>query len=247
VQASPSIITDQSTSIPSQPQYLLPIAPEKNNNFAAKNDSSWDTVRKYRDSLDNESPTETAHRYFAKYPNYPPDRFNISTSKRKKAAKAALLPVGWASRLLKQLGYPNIPAYFYTLSAGNLGLPIDYSDPRYLYASTVIDEIKAAIAKHIPQPYHWRVEVGTHGTLHVHAIGPHAPALAHLAHPNSLRVQAIRPGTELRPFAYLHKPVALWTASNYGIYLQAKATKQTKALPNLSGQLGIKKSRRGTA
>ncbi len=222
----------------------LPTFPPENNYFSAENDSSWDTVRKYRDSLDNESPTEKAHRYFAKYPNYPPDRFNISTSKRKKAAKAALLPVGWASRLLAQLGYPNTPAYFYTLSTGNLGLPIDYADPRYLYAPTVIDEIKAAIAKHIPQPYHWRVEVGTHGTLHVHAIGPHAPALAHLAHPNSLRVQAIRPGTELRTFAYLYKPVALWSASNYGIYLQAKATKQTKALPNLSGQIGLKRPRK---
>ncbi len=232
-------ITFESTTL-----YIATFPPEKNNNFAAENDSSWDTVRKYRDSLDNETPTEQAHRYFAKYPNYPPDRFNISTSKCKKAAKAALLPVGWASRLLKQLGYPNTPAYFYTLSAGNLGLPIDYSDPRYLYAPTVIDEIKAAIAKHIPQPYHWRIEVGTHGTLHVHAIGPPAPALAHLAHPNSLRVQAIRPGTELRTFAYLHKPVALWSASNYGIYLQAKATKQTKALPNLSGQIGLKRPRK---
>jgi hypothetical protein len=236
---------NHSTFVPSSTVYVSTFPPE--NNFAAENDSSWDTVRKYRDSLDNETPTEQAHRYFAKYPNYPPDRFNISTSKRKKAAKAALQPVGWASRLLGQLNWPNTPAYFYTLSTGNLGLPIDYADPRYLYAPTVIAEIKAAIAKHIPQPYHWRVEVGTHGTLHVHAIGPHAPALAHLAHPNSLRVQAIRPGTELRPFAYLHKPVALWTASNYGIYLQAKATKQTSRLPNLSGQIGLKRPRKKTS
>jgi hypothetical protein len=227
-----------------QPSTTLYLPPPPENIFAAKTDSSWDTARKYRDSLDNESPTEKAHRYFAKYPNYPPDRFNISTSKRKKAAKAALLPVGWASRLLLQLEYPNTPVYFYTLAVGNLGLPIDYSDPRYLYAPTVIDEIKAAIAKHVPQPYHWRIEVGTHGTLHVHAIGPHAPALAHLAHPNSLRVQAIQPDTELRTFAYLHKPVALWSAANYGIYLQAKATKQTKALPNLSGQIGLKRPRK---
>ncbi len=222
--------------------YLTP--PPEKNNFAAENDSSWDTARKYRDLLDNETPTEQAHRYFAKYPGYPPDRFNISTSKRKKAAKAALQPSGWANKLLGQLGYPNTPVYFYTLSAGNLGLPIDYADPRYLYAPTVIAEIKSAVAKHVPQPYHWRLEVGTHGTLHVHVIGPHAPALAHLAHPNSLRVQAIRPGTELRTFAYLHKPVALWSAANYSIYLEAKATKQTKALPNLSGQIGLKKPRK---
>jgi hypothetical protein len=233
---------NHSTFVPSSTAYVSTFPPE--NNFAAENDSSWDTVRKYRDSLDNETPTEQAHRYFAKYPNYPPDRFNISTSKRKKAAKAALQPVGWASRLLAQLGYPQRPVYFYTLSVGNLGLPIDYADPRYLYAPTVIAEIKAAIAKHIPQPYHWRVEVGTHGTLHVHAIGPYAPELSHLAHPNSLRVQAIRPGTELRPLAYLQKPVALWSASNYGIYLQAKATKQTSRLPNLSGQIGLKRPRK---
>jgi hypothetical protein len=230
------------TTFESVTPYLPTFPPE--NIFAAKNDSSWQAAREYRDSLDNETPTEQAHRYFAKYPNYPPDRFNISTSKRKKAAKAALQPDGWANKLLGQLGYPQRPVYFYTLSAGNLGLPIDYADPRYLYAPTVIDEIKAAIAKHIPQPYHWRVEVGTHGTLHVHTIGPYAPALSHLAHPNSLRVQAIRPGTELRPFAYLQKPVALWTASNYGIYLEAKATKQTSRLPNLSGQIGLPRPRK---
>jgi hypothetical protein len=235
-----------STSVPSSTPYL-PTFPAENN-FAAENDSSWDTVRKYRDSLDNETPTEQAHRYFAKYPNYPPDKFYSSNRQRTKAARKALQPAGWATKLLGQLNYPNTPAYFYTLSVGNLGLPIDYADPRYLYAPTVIAEIKSAIAKHIPQPYYFKIELGIDGAVHVHAIGPRSdPALAHLAHPQSKRVQAIRPGTELSLLAYLSKPVAPFTAQNYGIYLQAKATKQTKALPNLSGQLGIKKSRRGTA
>ncbi len=226
----------------SRTPYLTPL-PE--NNFAAENDGSWDTARKYRDSLDNESPTEKAHRYFAKYPNHPPDKFYSSTRQRTKAANKALQPTGWASRLLAQLGYPTTPAYFYTLSAGNLGLLIDYSDPRYLYASTVIAEIKSAIAKHIPAPYYFKIELGTHGAVHVHAIGPLATsALAHLAHPNSLRVQAIRPGTEAQLLAYLSKPVAPFTAQNYGIYLQAKATKQTKALPNLSGQIGLRRPRK---
>jgi hypothetical protein len=234
-----------STFVPSSTPYLPTFPPE--NYFAAENDSSWDTVRKYRDSLDNESPTEKAHRYFAKYPNYPPDKFYSSTRQRTKAANKALQPTGWATKLFNQLGYPSTPAYFYTLSTGNLGLPIDYSDPRYLYAPTVIAEIKSAIAKHIPAPYYFKIELGIDGAVHVHAIGPHAPELSHLAHPQSKRVQAIRPGTELSLLAYLSKPVAPFTAQNYGIYLQAKATKQTKALPNLSGQLGIKKSRRGTA
>ncbi len=232
---------NHSTSVPSSTPYLPTFPPE--NNFAAENDSSWDTVRKYRDSLDNESPTEKAHRYFAKYPNYPPDKFYSSTRQRTKAANKALQPSGWASRLLVQIGYPQRPAYFYTLSVANLGLPIDYADPRYLYAPTVIAEIKSAIAKHIPAPYYFKIELGIDGAVHVHAIGPYAPALAHLAHPNSLRVQAIRPGTELSLLAYLSKPVAPFTAQNYGIYLQAKATKQTKALPNLSGQIGLKRPR----
>ncbi len=232
---------NHSTFVPSSTAYLPTFPAEII--FAAENDSSWDTVRKYRDSLDNETPTEQAHRYFAKYPNYPPDKFYSSTRQRTKAANKALQPSGWGTKLLGQLGYPNTPAYFYTLSVANLGLPIDYADPRYLYAPTVIAEIKSAIAKHIPAPYYFKIELGIDGAVHVHTIGPHAPELSHLAHPNSLRVQAIRPGTELSLLAYLSKPVAPFTAQNYGIYLQAKATKQTKALPNLSGQIGLKRPR----
>ncbi len=226
---------------PSRTLYLPTFPGEKNNNFAAKNDSSWDTAREYQLALANESPTEKARRYFAKYPSHPPDKFYTSTRQRTKAANKALQPSGWASRLLKQLGYPNTPAYFYTLSAGNLGLPIDYADPRYLYAPTVIAEIKAAIAKHIPQPYYFKIELGIDGAVHVHAIGSHAPALAHLAHEGSKRVQAIRPGTEVQLLAYLAKPIAPWSAANYGSYLEAVAQKQTKTLPRLSGQIGLKK------
>jgi hypothetical protein len=226
--------------LPSTTIYLPTYPPE--NNFAAESEKDWKAARDYQLALATETPTETAYRYFAKYPNYPPDRFYTSTRQRLASANKALRPTGWATKLFNQLGYPQRPAYFYTLAVANLGLPIDYADPHFMYYSVVIAEIKAAIAKHIPQPYYWKIEVGIDGAVHVHVIGPHAPALAHLAHPQSKRVQAIQPGTEVRLLAYLSKPVAAFTAQNYGIYLQAKATKQTKALPNLSGQLGIKKS-----
>ncbi len=264
MQASPSIITDQSTSIPSQSVYLPISAPEKNNYFSAgelgdwqyehlsehalPDHRDWATARDYqRYCIYNYEPFEAGSLYYLSFPDFAPDKFYSTTWQRKAKARRALRPVGFATRLLLQLGYPNTPAYFYTLSVGNLGLPIDYANPSYLYAPTVIAEIKAALARYLPKPYYFKIEVGIDGAVHVHAIGPPAPALAHLAHPNSLRVQAIRPGTEVQLLAYLSKPVAPFTAQNYGIYLQAKATKQTKALPNLSGQLGIKKSRRGTA
>ncbi len=234
----------QSSTLQPSSTLYLPTFPGEKIIFAAKTDSSWDTAREYQLALANESPTEKAHRYFAKYPSHPPDKFYSSTRQRTKAANKALQPAGWATKLFNQLGYPNTPVYFYTLSAGNLGLPIDYADPRYLYAPTVIAEIKSAIAKHVPQPYYFKIELGIDGAVHVHAIGPHAPALAYLAHPQSKRVQVIRPGTEVQLLAYLAKPTAPWSAANFGIYLQAKATKQTKALPNLSGQIGLKRPRK---
>jgi hypothetical protein len=220
------------------------LTPPPENNFAAESDKNWKAAREYRNSLDNESPTEKAHCYFARYPNYPIDKFYSTTRQRKAKAKHALKSSGWAQRLFDQLGYPNTntPAFFYSLSVSNLGLPIDYSNPQFIYYPLVIAEIKTAIAKHIPKPLYWRIEVGRDGAVHVHLIGPHAPLLSHLAGEGSKRVQAIRPGTELTLLAYLSKPTAPWSAANYGIYLEAKANKQTKYLPQLSGQLGIKKS-----
>jgi hypothetical protein len=125
----------------------------------------------------------------------------------------------------------------------HLGLPIDYADPRYLYAPTLITEIKAAIAQIIPAAYYWKLEAGNDGAVHVHILGPHAPALAHLVFQGSKVAQPIRPGTEVQLLAYLSKPPAPFTAANYGIYLEAKAHKQKAQLPRLSGQIGIKKGR----
>jgi hypothetical protein len=209
---------------------------------ALPNHRDWAAARDYqRYCFSNYEPFEAGSLYYLSFADFAPDKFYSTTRQRKAKARHALRPVGFATKLFNQLGH-NTPAYFYTLSVGNLGLPIDYANPSYLYAPTVIAEIKAAIAKHIPKPYCFKIELGIDGAVHVHAIGPHAPALAYLAHPQSKRVQVIRPGTEVQLLSYLSKPVAPFTAQNYGIYLQAKATKQTSRLPNLSGQLGIKKS-----
>jgi hypothetical protein len=215
---------------------------EQLDNHPAKSDKLWNEARAVRDFLADRTPAQQAQEYFDRYPNYPPDRFYTSTRQRKAKAKHTLQLSGWATKLLGQLGHPTTPAFFYTLSVANLGLPIDYADPRYLYAPTVIAEIKAAIAKHIPKPFYWRVEVGRDGAVHVHLIAQAAPLLSYLAGEGSKRVQAIRPGTELALLAYLAKPTAPWSAANYATYLEAVAHKQTSRLPNLSGQLGIKKS-----
>jgi hypothetical protein len=212
-----------------------------------KTDRNWQAVRDYRDSLDNQSPTEQAHRYYAKYPSYPPDRFYTSTRQRLASAKRALQPVGFATRLFKQLDHPKTHAYFYSLHMTHLGLPIDYADPRFIYYPLVVEEIKAAIARFIPKPYAWKIEIGNDGAVHVHILGPYAPKLAHLIFEGSKVAQPIRPGSEITLLAYLSKPAAPFTAFNYAVYLEAKQSKQTKTLPRLSGQLGIKKSRQGIA
>jgi hypothetical protein len=246
--------TNHSILSPSQPLYL----PE-NNLFSAgldtawyeeqllehtdKTDRNWQAVRDYRDSLDNESPKEKAHRYFARYPNYPPDRFCTSTRQRLASAKRALQPTGWATKLFKQLNHPSTPAYFYSLHMTHLGLPLDYSDPRYTYYPLVVEEIKAAITRFIPKPYAWKLEVGNEGAVHLHIIGGYAPKLAHLIFEGSKVAQRIRPGSEVTLLAYMSKPAAPFTATNYAIYLEAKQSKQTKNLPCLSGQRGLKRNR----
>jgi hypothetical protein len=250
--------TDYSTFSPSQSLYLPEIEiisagfdtawyEEQLPEHTDKTDKNWQAVRDYRDSLDNESPTEKAHRYFARYPSYPPDRFYSSTRQRLASAKRALRPVGFATRLFKQLGCPNTRAYFYSLHMKHLGLPIDYADPRFIYYPLIIAEIKAAIARFIPKPYAWKIEVGNEGAVHLHIIGGYSPLLDHLVFEGSKVAQPIRPGSEITLLAYLSKPAAPFTAFNYAVYLEAKQSKQTKTLPRLSGQLGLKKSRQGIA
>jgi hypothetical protein len=203
---------------------------------APKTDKDWQRAREYRDSLDLETPTDRAARYYAKYPNYPPDKFHTTGAARKAAAAKALKPTGWATRLFKQLDHPNTPAYFYSLHMTHLGLPVDYADPRFIYYPLVIAEIKAAIAKHLPRPYYWKLEVGNEGSAHVHLIAGPSHSLDHLIFNGSKVIQPIRPGSEVRLLAYLSKPAAPFTASNCATYLEAK---QTSRLPNLSGQVGV--------
>jgi hypothetical protein len=208
-------------------------------------DKDWAKARAYRDSLDRESPADRATRYFARYPAYPPDRFHSTGAARKAAAAKALQPVGWATKLFQQLDHPNSPAYFYSLHMTHLKLSVDYADPRFMYYPLVVEEIKAAIAAHVPAPYYWKLEVGLEGAAHVHLIAgrPHQQ-LTHLVFDGSKVIQPVRPGTEAQLVAYLAKPTAPWTASNYGIYLEAVAAKQTSRLPNLSGQVGLTRQRK---
>jgi hypothetical protein len=203
----------------------------------------WEAARYYQHyCFSNYEPFEAGSLYYLSFPDFAPDKFYSTTWQRKAKARRALRPVGWGTRLFKQLGYPNTPVYFYSLHMRHLGLPVDYADPRYLYVPVIIQEIKAAIAQIIPAPYYWKLEAGNDGALHVHILGLCAPLLDYLIFEGSKVAQPIRPGTEVQLLAYLSKPPAPFTAFNYGIYLEAKAHKQTKQLPRLSGQIGIKKS-----
>ncbi len=205
-----------------------------------KTDRNWKAVRDYRDSLDNESPKEKAHRYFARYPSYPPDRFHTTSAARTRAAKGALRPVAWATKLFQQVNHPHTTALFYSLHMTHLGLPLEYSDPRFIYYPLVVEEIKAAIARFIPKPYAWKIEIGNEGAAHLHILAGYAALLDHLIFEGSKVAQPVRPGSELTLLAYLSKPAAPFTATNYAIYLEAKQSKQRKTLPRLSGQLGLK-------
>jgi hypothetical protein len=214
-------------------------------NHPARSDKLWSEARALRDFLADRTPAQQAQEYFDRYPNYPPDRFYTSTRQRVAAAKTALKPSGWATHLLDQLDHPDQPAYFYSLHMTHLGLPVDYANPQFMFYPLVIEAIKEAIAKHIPKPYYWKLEVGRDHALHVHLIaGRPLPQLGHLARSGSKVIQPIKPGTEHTLLAYLSKPTAPWSAGNYANYLEAKATKQTSRLPNLSGLVGLSRQRK---
>jgi hypothetical protein len=248
---------NSSTFIPSSTVYLPPSPPE--NNFAGEiedwqyeqlsehalpNHRDWATARDYqRYCIYNYQPFEAGSLYYLSFPDFAPDKFYSTTWQRKAKARRALRPVGFATKLFNQLDHPNTAIYFYSLHMTHLGLPVDYADPRYLYAPVIIQEIKAAIEKNIPKPFYWKIEVGRDGAVHVHIIGPYAPLLDHLVFEGSKVAQPVQPGTEVQLLAYLSKPPAPFTAANYGIYLASKAHKQTAQLPRLSGQIGIKKGR----
>jgi hypothetical protein len=198
--------------------------------------------------LERYEPREAARRYFDAYPDFARDKFYTTGRRREDAAKAALAkPTAWATKLFKQLDYPNTPAYFYSLHMTHLGLPDTYADPRFIYYQAVVDEIKAAIAANIPKPYYYKLEVGQHSGLHVHLIASTAPPLAHLEG-SRLAERVYEPFGLLR---YLAKPVAPFTAFNYATYLEARSTRPStgkgRNVPTLSGRVGVSRQRKKTS
>ena len=197
----------------------------------------------------NYEPREAARRYFDSYSDFPTDKFYTTGNRREAKAKTALKPSGWGSKLLKQLDYPNTPVYLYSLHMTHLGLdPTIYADPEHMYFEFVAEGIKAAIADRVPRPYHYKIECGKHGGVHVHLIAHAAPSLDHLIFKGSEVVKPLWSGREQGLFEYLAKPVAPWSSLNYETYLAAKAaTGKGRNVPKLSGQPGLKKPRKGKA
>lgn len=194
-------------------------------------------------------PKEAAYRYFDSYPDFARDKFYTTGSKRLHAAEAALAPSGWASKLLNQIGYPNMPVYFYSLTMRHLGLdPLLFADPRNMYFKYVVDQIKAAIADLIPRPYYFKIECGRRGGLHVHLVAARPGSqLQHLLFDGSEVIKPLWSGQEQGLFEYLSKPVATWSAENYATYLEVRAARPAhgkgRNVPQLSGQPGLKKPR----
>jgi hypothetical protein len=214
------------------------------NHASRERSEEWEFARTYRKLCEHYPPAKAASLYLSDFSAFPPDRFYTSTAKRKAAAKKALSPTGWATRLLKQLNYPNTPVYFYSLHMGHLGLPVAYSASASIYSATVIEEIKAAIEKHVPKPYYWKLEVGLEGAAHVHLIAHASNSLDYLLFEGSEVIKPLIPGRETGLFRYLSKPAAPFTELLYADYLQAKQDKQTGNLPTLSGQPGLARKKR---
>ncbi len=185
----------------------------------------------------NYTPQEGAALYFDNFAAFPPDRFKRSPRQERIKAENLMKPGEWGHRLYSRLPEP----YFYSLSMKNLELPASYNDSRFVYYTVIIEEIKARLKEKIPEPFAWKIEVGEAGNVHVHVIGPYAPALDYLM--GSKRAKSVKTGTEVTVLAYLLKPVAPWTAGNYGIYLQARVENQGSRLSPLSGQFGLGNSR----
>jgi hypothetical protein len=231
------------------------LPPEKDNYFSAGFDepldehiskdrkAEWSQANAYNKFCRKSyEPRDAAHRYFDRCPDFPTDKFYTTGNKRRAAAKAALKPSGWASRLLAQLGYPAAPVYLYSLHMGHLGLdPNIYADPEHMYFDFVADAIKAAIADRVPRPYYFKIECGKRSGLHVHLIAKAAPSLDYLIFDSSEVVKPLWVGREQGVFEYLAKPVAPWSALNYETYLAAKAATAPRNVPRLAGQPGLKR------
>jgi hypothetical protein len=235
--------------------YTAPYPPEKNNYFSAGFDepldehiskdrkTEWSKANAYNKFCrQSYEPRAAAHKYFNLYPDFPTDKFYTTGNKRRAAAKAALKPSGWGARLLLQLGYPNTPAYLYSLHMGHLGLdPTIYANPEHMYFEFVTDGIKAAIADRVPRPYYFKIECGRLAGVHVHLIAKAAPSLEYLIFDGSEVIKPLWSGREQGLFEYLAKPVGAWSVLNYETYLAAKAATAPRNVPRLAGQPGLKR------
>jgi hypothetical protein len=240
------------SSTPSRPDFLENPAEDKTarqtevlQNHASRDRSKeWEFAREYRKLCEHFEPSKAASLYLEDFSDFPPDRFYTTTAKRKAAAKKALSPTGWGTRLLNQLSYPNTPVYFYSLHMAHLGLPVAYANSTSIYSATVIEEIKTAIEKHVPKPFYFKLEVGLEGAAHVHLIAHASHSLDYLVFEGSEVIKPLIPSREMGLFRYLSKPAAPFMEFSYADYLQAKQDKQTKNLPTLSGRPGAARKKR---
>ncbi len=207
--------------------------------FASKDgDEQWRIAKAYRTYLEqNRPPATAATLYFAAFPEFAHDKFQASKRQELNKAKKLLKPGKWGRKLVDKV--PEL--YFYSLNMKNLGLHESYADSRFIYYTVVIEEIKAALRKHIPEPFAWKIEVGKAGNVHPHAIAPYAPLLRCLE--GTKRMQAVEAGTEVYVIAYMLKPFAPWTQTNYGNFLRGRAENQASRLSPLSGNYGLGNSR----
>jgi hypothetical protein len=141
--------------------------------------SEWANAREYG-SLYKASGDVWQHAksYYAKYPSYPPDGFDIINLKTRKhyrnRSSADWMRVhnafdshySFLQRLLRTLSDPT----FLTVQLQDLGFKPQDSSYRNYQDHRLLGKIREVLKKKIQGAFWWRVEVGINGVIHVHII-----------------------------------------------------------------------------
>lgn len=208
----------------------------------------WDAARVYRGKVAYEYGNDYLTRAMLEIqhqPKHPHDKVHTTGAKRKNAAKKVM-----AGRDGKGLLAQATNLHFASLHWPHIGLSEAYEDPALLFTY----ELREAVLERLTAlcagiPFRYAIELGKEknagdlGKLHVHLILGEVPdSLKHLAYEGSEIITPIKPGTELKTFAYLEKPPLYFQPYSYALFLEANETK-TQRLPNLSGFRNVKRGK----
>jgi hypothetical protein len=142
-------------------------------------ESEWASAREYGSLYKASGDVwQHAESYYAKYPNYPPDGFDIINPKTRERyrnrSSANWLRVhnafdshySFLQRLLRTLSDPT----FLTVQLKDLGFKLQASSYRNYQDHRLLGKIREVLKKRVRGAFWWRIEVGLNGVIHVHII-----------------------------------------------------------------------------